>query len=136
MAGTLGQADWTGVMKLITHLHAHTHTHTAAAIRSRAAGFITAVYFLLLYEGNVIPLLLLLHISLHHGEGDGDGAEGVDGCPLSLLPLLSGERESPPTKWPRSPNMAPTAGSGQCTSEDGHEVFNIHSLLVCLEFSK
>ena len=31
--GTLGQANWTCVMKLITHMHAHTHTHTRRCCR-------------------------------------------------------------------------------------------------------
>ena len=37
------------------HTHTHTHTHTAAVVRSRAAEFITAIYYLLLYQRNVIP---------------------------------------------------------------------------------
>lgn len=52
--GTLGQANWTCVMKLITHMHAH--THAAAVVRSSTAEFITAIYYHLLYQRNVICL--------------------------------------------------------------------------------
>lgn len=54
------RANWTCVMKLITHMHAHTHTRSmmqarsGAAVRSRAAEFITAIYYPRPYQGKVI----------------------------------------------------------------------------------
>lgn len=82
--GTLGRANWTCVMKLITHVHAHTLTHThTAVIRSRAAEFITPIYYVLLYQRNAIPPCAFLMLRCHYGPlqgSDRDGGEGVDRC--------------------------------------------------------
>ena len=62
--------------------HTHTHTNTAVA-RSGAAEFITTIYYLLLYQRNVIPLSASDAPHCHYGPlwgGDRDGAEGVDKC--------------------------------------------------------
>ncbi len=134
--GTLGQANWTCVMKLITHMHAHmnthTHTHTTAVVGSRAAEFISAIYYLLLYQRNVIPrrvcdacatLPLWAIIGRWQRWSRGCWWMSVVGR-LSLLHLLSGVCETLPTKWPRSTNMAPIARSKWFTSDGRHKMFN------------
>lgn len=52
---------------------------------------------------------------------------------LSLLRLSSGVRETLPTKWPRSTNMAPIATSKCCASDDRHKPLNTFvCLLACV----
>lgn len=133
--GTLGQANWTCVMKLITHMHAHTsHTHTHRCCRQVRGSRIYNSYLLpspLSKKCDSSACFWCMHrtaIMVHYWEVTemeqrvlidvGAGA----GCHYSIYWAESGE--TLPTKWPRSTNMAPAARSKWFTSDDRHKMLN------------
>lgn len=112
--------------------HYHTHTHTAAVVRSRAAEFITAIYYPLLYQRNVIPrcvsdacaaLPLWSIIGRWQRWSRGCWWMSVPG-PAVITPSIECSCETLPTKWPRSTNMAPVARSERFTCDDQHRVLD------------
>lgn len=122
----LGQANWTSVMKLITHMHAHSSTQCCHQCQ------VSQIY------GNhlLLPPLskkcdscgffwCMRHAPLCSIIGKWQRwtrGHWLMLVTLSLLSLLRRVCETIPTKWPQSTNMAPVSMSW-FTSDNQHKMF-------------